>query len=79
MRTVVLGVAAPTLLSALAIVIGASTGTKWLTGLGVVLFCPVIGYLALAHVVRIQIWKSCRSKCVHQVIILISRVLAMKF
>jgi hypothetical protein len=72
-RTVVLGVAAPTLLSALAIVIGASTGTKWLTGLGVVLFWPVIGYLVLAHVVRIQIWKSCRNKCVHQVIMCISR------
>ena len=73
-RTVALGVAAPTLLSALAIVIGASTGTKWLTGLGVVLFWPVIGYLVLAHVVRIQIWKSCCSKCVHQVIM--SRILA---
>jgi len=73
-RTVVLGVAAPTLLSALAIVIGASTGMKWLTGLGVVLYWPVIGYLVLAHVVRIQIWKSCCSKCVHQVII--SHILA---
>ena len=72
-RTVVLGVAAPTLLSALAIVIGASTGMKWLTGLGVVLYWPVIGYLVLAHVVRIQIWKSCCSKCVHQVIMYISR------
>ena len=72
-RTVVLGVVAPTLLSVLAIVIGASTGTKWLTGLGVVLCWPVIGYLVLAHVVRIQIWKACRNKCVHQVIMCISR------
>ena len=63
-RTVARGVAAPTLLSALAIAIGAPTGTIWLTGLGVVLCWPVIGYLILAHVARVQIWKSCRSKCV---------------
>ena len=64
-RTVALGVAKPTLLSALAIVIGALTGTHWLTGLGVVLCWPTIGYLVLAHVARIQIWKSCCSKCVN--------------
>ena len=64
-RTVALGVAAPTLLSALAIAIGARTGTNWLTGLGVVLCWPIIVYLVLAHVARILIWKSCCSKCVH--------------
>ena len=62
-RTVALGVAAPTLLSALAIAIGAPTGTNWLTGLGVVLFWPTIGYLVLVHVARVPLWKSCSSKC----------------
>ena len=66
-RTVALGVAAPTLLSALAIVIGASTGTKWLTGLGVVLFWPTIPYLILVHMARIQLLKACRNKCVDRV------------
>ena len=67
-RTVALGVAAPTLLSALAIAIGARTGTHWLTGLGVVLCWPIIVYLVLVHVARILIWKSCCSKCVKRVI-----------
>jgi hypothetical protein len=63
--TVALAVAAPTLLSVLAIWIGASNGANWLTGLGVVLCWPIIGYLVLAHVARVLIWKSCLSKCVH--------------
>ena len=67
-RTLALGVAAPTLLSALAIAIGAATGTSWMTGLGVVLFWPIIGYLVLVHVARIQVWKTCCSKCVGRVI-----------
>ena len=67
-RTVALGVAAPTLLSALAIAIGARTGTNWLTGLGVVLCWPIIVYLILVHVARILIWKSCCSKFVNRVI-----------
>ena len=62
-RTVALGVAAPTLLSALAIAVGAPTGTNWLTGLGVVLFWPTIGYLVLVHVARVPLWKSCSNKC----------------
>ena len=66
-RTVALGVTVPTLLSALAIAIGAPTGTNWLTGLGVALFWPIIVHLALAHVARILIWKSCCSKCVNEV------------
>jgi hypothetical protein len=70
-RTVVLGIAAPTLLSALAIAIGAPTGTNWLTGLGVVLCWPIIVYLVLVHVARILIWKSCCSKCVKRVIMCI--------
>ena len=70
-RTVALGVAAPTVLSALAIAIGARTGTNWLTGLGVVLCWPIIVYLVLVHVARILIWKSCCSKCVNRVIMCI--------
>ena len=66
-RTVALGVAAPTLLSALAIAIGAPTGTNWLTGLGVVLFWPTIGYVVLVHVARVPLWKSCSNKCVGRV------------
>jgi hypothetical protein len=66
-RTVALGVAAPTLLSALAIAIGAPTGTNWLTGLGVVLFWPIIGYVVLVHVARVPLWKSCSNKCVGRV------------
>ena len=64
-RTVALGVAALTLLSALAIAIGARTGTDWL------IWWPIIIYLILVHLARILIWKSCCSKCVNRVIMCI--------
>ena len=72
-RTVAHGIAIPTLLSALAIMIGAWTGTNWLTGLGVALCWPIIGYLVIAHVVRVQIWKACCIKYVNRVTTCISR------
>ena len=64
MRTIARGVAAPVLLSALAIAIGVPTGARWLTGLGVALCWPIIGYVLAAHVARTQLWKACKSKCV---------------
>ena len=63
-RTIARGVAAPVLLSALAIAIGELTGARWLTGLGVALCWPSIGYVLAAHVARTQLWKACKSKCV---------------
>ena len=62
LRTIALGIAAPALLSALAIGIGVPTGAGWLTGLGIALCWPVIGYVIVAHVLRAQLWKSCKSK-----------------
>ena len=64
LRTIARGVAAPVLLSALAIAIGEPTGARWLTGLGVALCWPIIGYVLAAHVARTQLWKACKSKCV---------------
>ena len=64
LRTIARGVAAPVLLSALAIAIGEPTGARWLTGLGVALCWPIIGYALAAHVARTQLWKACKSKCV---------------
>ena len=64
LRTIARGVAAPVLLSALAIAIGEPTGADWLTGLGVALCWPIIGYVLAAHVARTQLWKACKSKCV---------------
>lgn len=64
LRTIARGVAAPVLLSALAIAIGEPTGARWLTGLGVALCWPIIGYVLAAHVARTQLWKACKNKCV---------------
>ena len=64
LRSVVRGIAAPILLSALAIAIGVPSGVDWLTGLGVMLFWPIIGYGLIAHVARYRLWKACKSKCV---------------
>ena len=55
LRTIALGIAAPALLSALAIGIGVPTGAGWLTGLGIALCWPVIGYVVVAHVLRVQL------------------------